>query len=621
VRNKRSDCIVIIPTHKDTMTPEEERSFRNTLDILGNWDIALVIPEGVSSDCYREISSKEKLQFNIITGRSGWMGSVERYNDMGLSPEFYRLFKGYKYVLICHLDAWVFRDELQMWIDKGYDYIGAPWFLLRGESYVPLERLMCPQGGNGGFSLRKVDKMIEITSNPMNSFNLILFFKGVFFLIKNKKFKFLKIFIRICREFLHDPDSFRKKYNVYEDVMFCIFYSLVNKRFRVAPAREEMYFATEVYSEEILKTKLKWQLPFAIHGYEKYLPSITSIDEYRNDINRDCYTKNMKRYGHNEKKNNNALPLVTVVTATYNLIQAGRAETFRQCMESVHGQTYKNIEHIIIDGASSDGTLELIQEYVDKGWGVCFSEPDEGLWDALYKGHQRANGQFVNYMNSDDYFCRIDSIEIAVKSLIKRNADWFFSEGMIVREDGTAYPFPTSLYGIFSCLGILHQSIFVRTDLLRAINPFRSRHITRENYLMILLCINRIKYAYSRDFLVHYREGGMSLKTYGGENLPNTRYDFGKYLYDSIGQFWGMTEDECLSMFTWECFWKNGVRYSLRLSKKLRIRGLRFAFRKNLAKYVYRNFGSLLSRRLTLLRGLLNRLFRIGSNFLKSNIK
>jgi len=79
----------------------------------------------------------------------------------------------------------------------------------------------------------------------------------------------------------------------------------------------------------------------------------------------------------------NDKPTVTVVTITYNLINAGRKEFFRQCVESVHNQTYENIEHIVIDGASTDGTLDLIKEYADKGWFTYYSEKDTGVYEAM----------------------------------------------------------------------------------------------------------------------------------------------------------------------------------------------------------------------------------------------
>lgn len=57
---------------------------------------------------------------------------------------------------------------------------------------------------------------------------------------------------------------------------------------------------------------------------------------------------------------------ITVITVTFNLIKDGREAFFRQCVESVHNQTYPNIEHIVMDGASTDGTLDLIREYKKK---------------------------------------------------------------------------------------------------------------------------------------------------------------------------------------------------------------------------------------------------------------
>ena len=93
------------------------------------------------------------------------------------------------------------------------------------------------------------------------------------------------------------------------------------------------------------------------------------------------------------------LPKVTVVTATYNLIKDGREKFFRQCVESIHNQTYKNIEHLVIDGASKDGTIDLIKEYADKGWIKYVSEPDKGMCDAMNKGIKIATGEYVAILN------------------------------------------------------------------------------------------------------------------------------------------------------------------------------------------------------------------------------
>ena len=301
----------------------------------------------------------------------------------------------------------------------------------------------------------------------------MFFLKGVIFLIRNRKYDLLKIFLRICRKVYKNPVRFQLKYNVYEDVMISVCYALLYRNYKVAPPKIAMHFATEVYSEEIIQTKLKLRLPFAVHGYDKYFPSIDEFVAIRDDKRRNDYARSNLPDWHTQTRRLPELkPFVTIVTATYNLVSAGRIDTFKQCIESVHSQDYANYEHIIIDGSSSDGTLDIINEYVQKGWCACFSEPDSGVWDALRKGQERANGKYINFMNSDDFFSSPKAISIAVNSMIAEKADWFYSEGFIVARDGTRYDFPTDVYGVFNCLGILHQSMFVRTDILRAVDPF-----------------------------------------------------------------------------------------------------------------------------------------------------
>jgi glycosyltransferase involved in cell wall biosynthesis len=587
---KSKDCVVVVPTHKDAMTAEEQRSFLNTLSILNNWKVCLVLPENVSADSYYELKNRMKLDFSVVFVRSDWMGSLTNYNNMLLAPEFYKTFSNYRYLLVCHLDAWVFRDELQMWIDKGYDYIGAPWFLPRPETskdWAPLEKLMLPQGGNGGFCLRKIDKMIELLSNRKRSINVALFLKGVFFLARNKRLDLLKIFVSACRGVLRDAESYQKKHNVYEDAFISVFYSFLDKRLSVAPAKDSMYFSVETNAAELLMTKMKWRLPFAVHGYDKYFSSLQEFDSYRNNVPRNEYTRRVNDPKTAKADRTGRLAKITVVTATHNIIKSGRLEVFRQCVESVHTQTYGNIEHIIIDGASDDGTLDIVKEYVDKGWCICYSEKDDGPWDAMYRGHERATGEFVNILNSDDYFSRNDAVEIAAKALAKGKGDWFFSDGWFIREDGTRWnPWPTSLDGLFGCMGILHQSVYVRTSILRGINAFRSNHISRENHLMILLYVNGFKHVYSKKKLVCYREGGFSSNEYVGQRFVS---DFVSYLYQSVGCFWGLTEQECGGLFGFGCFASFGVEASWRLAKKLRIRQLRVAFIKRLVVYAWKN--------------------------------
>ena len=78
---------------------------------------------------------------------------------------------------------------------------------------------------------------------------------------------------------------------------------------------------------------------------------------------------------------------VSVITAVFN-----GAKTIQDCIKSVSGQIYPNIEHIIIDGGSTDGTLEVIKRYTEKRVNIV-SEPDNGIYDALNKGIRQASGE------------------------------------------------------------------------------------------------------------------------------------------------------------------------------------------------------------------------------------
>lgn len=126
-----------------------------------------------------------------------------------------------------------------------------------------------------------------------------------------------------------------------------------------------------------------------------------------------------------EKEN---CPLVSVITATRNLIKAGREAFFRKAVQSVREQDYKNIEHLIIDGASDDGTVDLLKELeLD-----YISEPDKGIHDASNKGIKKAKGKYIFFLNSDDYFIGTDSVSKCVNVLEKNNADFTYAEVPLV---------------------------------------------------------------------------------------------------------------------------------------------------------------------------------------------
>lgn len=97
--------------------------------------------------------------------------------------------------------------------------------------------------------------------------------------------------------------------------------------------------------------------------------------------------------------------LISVVTVSYNAVS-----TIEQTILSVINQTYPNVEYIIIDGGSTDGTVDIIKKYADK-IAYWVSEPDKGIYDAMNKGVVVATGEWINFMNAGDIFTDSDVID------------------------------------------------------------------------------------------------------------------------------------------------------------------------------------------------------------------
>ena len=117
---------------------------------------------------------------------------------------------------------------------------------------------------------------------------------------------------------------------------------------------------------------------------------------------------------------------VSIITVVYNNV-----ESIGGAIQSVLSQDYDNVEYIVIDGGSTDGTIEIIKEYLDK-ISVFISEPDKGIYDALNKGILLASGDVVAILHSDDKFCNTHVCSDMIKHMDKTRAELCFSDMVIV---------------------------------------------------------------------------------------------------------------------------------------------------------------------------------------------
>ena len=267
----KNSCVVLMPTHKSRLNKRELEAFLNNLLVLKGRHCVVILPEGVSQQNFLHLRKKLKLDFEVINLKSGYLGSIEKYNQMALAPDFYQMFIDHEYVLICQFDVWLLRDNLDDWLDLDYDYIGAPLFLPWDNPRHSFSQLISPAGGNGGLSLRRTKMHLELLSRPTLRPNLQLFLRCLRFLVIYRNRYFTKVFFRSCYQLFKNPMDFRNRYEVYEDVMLSIGFALYDRKFKVAPPHIAMSFSIEVHSQVFLESKLKFTNPFGIHGYDKYL--------------------------------------------------------------------------------------------------------------------------------------------------------------------------------------------------------------------------------------------------------------------------------------------------------------------------------------------------------------
>ena len=131
----------------------------------------------------------------------------------------------------------------------------------------------------------------------------------------------------------------------------------------------------------------------------------------------------------------NKQPRISIITVVYNGVNF-----LEETIQSVLKQNYNNIEYIVIDGGSTDGTVDIIKRYEDK-IDYWVSERDDGIYDAMNKGMVVATGDFVNFMNGGDVVYEVDSVEQVVSAMQNTDAVYFTRAKVI--EDSSYYTYPS----------------------------------------------------------------------------------------------------------------------------------------------------------------------------------
>ena len=133
--------VIIIPIYQSVLKDYEMSALKNNLKVLAKYPAVFLKPKGLDITNLR--SQFPQVGEVVVSNR--WLGTkrgIAGYNEMMLSSDFYHLFLGYEYMLICHVDAWVFRDELEFWCNCKYDHIASPWPKRDRYTHFPLKQYL-----------------------------------------------------------------------------------------------------------------------------------------------------------------------------------------------------------------------------------------------------------------------------------------------------------------------------------------------------------------------------------------------------------------------------------------------------------------------------------------------
>lgn len=203
---------------------------------------------------------------------------------------------------------------------------------------------------------------------------------------------------------------------------------------------------------------------------------------------------------------------VSVVTSCYN-----REKTIRGAVESVLAQDYSDIEYIVVDAASKDGSLNIINEYKDHITKII-SEPDSGMYEGINKGIRASTGDLVGLLHSDDFFYDNHVISRIVENITKTGANFLYGNGLFVNSENTNKVVRKWISGSYRIWKMkhgwlpLHPTCYIRKDIIEKCGVYNETYkiAADSDFLFRYLLGGDLTVVYLDEYIVKMRMGGMS---------------------------------------------------------------------------------------------------------------
>jgi glycosyltransferase involved in cell wall biosynthesis len=203
---------------------------------------------------------------------------------------------------------------------------------------------------------------------------------------------------------------------------------------------------------------------------------------------------------------------VTIITVCFNSVK-----TVEETIISVISQNYPNLEYIVIDGGSTDGTLDLINKYSDK-ISLIISEPDNGVYDAMNKGIRLASGDVIAMLNSDDIYRSDDVVSRLISLMCRKQVDIVYADLVVVDRlrcsrvlryyDSGGFSPAKMKFGLMPA----HPTFFAKKIVYNKVGEYRTDYkIAADFEIMVrIFCCNKFTYAHLPEALIEMKNGGIS---------------------------------------------------------------------------------------------------------------
>lgn len=242
--------------------------------------------------------------------------------------------------------------------------------------------------------------------------------------------------------------------------------------------------------------------------------------------------------------------MLTVIITTHNLLEKNQLDDFNLLLSLLDRQTLMEMETIVVDNQSNDGTIEVLKDYKNKGYLTFYSEKDTSKFEAFNKGVLRAKGKYVTFLSCDDFVHDIKAYEMAVALMEEANADFLMSTAYCRHPDGMIFEFPPSIYNAFQVSPCVRQSMVFKKSAIAKVDYFDEKFKIMADYdLIIRLIMNRCQPAILERNIVTCKFGEKTFAL-----TEKTNEEIARIFFKNYRTLYKMTDDVIEEMINYSRF-------------------------------------------------------------------